>query len=89
MVIYTEDATPKAIYFDNEGHVIRYTMASSTAKSITFLSDPVPDRPRYRLSYTALAGDRLGGEFAVAPVDAPETFKPMFLFEMRRAAPAR
>ena len=43
----------KAIYFDNEGHVIYYTV-SYLDKSIIFLSDAIPNAPFFRLSYTAL-----------------------------------
>lgn len=85
MVIYAEGSGPlKAIYFDNEGHVIRYTASALDAKSVTFLSDAAAGQPRFRLSYTAPAADRLSGEFASAPPDAPGKFKPMFTWEMRK-----
>ena len=87
MVVFVEGAPPaKAIYFDNEGHVIRYTVAALTPKGVTFVSEVAPGQPRYRLTYTVLADERLAGEFALAPPDAPERFKPMFAWEMRRTA---
>ena len=87
MVVFVEGAPPaKAIYFDNEGHVIRYTVAALTPKGVTFVSEAASGQPRYRLTYTMLADDRLAGEFALAPPDAPERFKPMFSWEMRPAA---
>ncbi|HWH42933.1 MAG TPA: hypothetical protein VNU21_24005 [Usitatibacter sp.] len=85
MVIYAEGSGPlKAIYFDNEGHVIRYTAAALDAKSVTFVSDPVAGQPRFRLTYAASAPDRLSGEFASAPPDAPGKFKPMFTWDLRK-----
>ena len=86
MVIYAEGPGPlKAIYFDNEGHVIRYTASALDAKSVTFLSDAVKGQPRFRLSYNAPGADRLSGEFASAPPDAPDKFKPLFTWDMRKA----
>jgi hypothetical protein len=85
MVIYAEGSGPlKAIYFDNEGHVIRYTVSTLESKAVTFVSDAAAGQPRFRLSYNAQDTDRLSGEFASAPPDAPGKFKPMFTWEMRR-----
>lgn len=41
----------KAIYFDNEGHVIQYAVSSSMPDSVVFLSDPSVPGPRFRLAY--------------------------------------
>ena len=41
----------KAIYFDNEGHVIHYAVSSSTPGSVVFLSDPSAGGPQFRLTY--------------------------------------
>src|SRR5438046_2818566 len=41
----------KAIYFDNEGHTINYSI-SYTDKSIVLLSDKIPNVPVFRLTYT-------------------------------------
>ncbi len=40
----------KAIYFDNEGHVIHYNVSTPTADSVEFLSEVAPG-PRFRLVY--------------------------------------
>jgi hypothetical protein len=40
----------KAIYFDNEGHVIHYSVSTPAPSSVVFLSDPGPG-PQFRLSY--------------------------------------
>jgi hypothetical protein len=41
----------KAIYFDNEGHVIHYAVTSSLPDSVVFLSDPSLPGPQFRLTY--------------------------------------
>jgi hypothetical protein len=62
MVIYLEP-TPKAIYFDNEGHVIHYTMEASP-DSVRFLND------QYRLTYRR-NGDKLLMDFDIAQQGKP------------------
>ncbi len=54
MIVYQQPDTllPRAVYFDNEGHVINYAVSvSPDAKSIAFLSELAPSSPRYRLTY--------------------------------------
>jgi hypothetical protein len=48
LVIYA-DGAPRAIYFDNEGHVIHYNIRLTPEGRIVFESDQ--PGPRYRLSY--------------------------------------
>ena len=60
MIVYLE-GTPRAIYFDSEGHVIHYTVSSPAANTAVFES---ADAPGYRLSY-ALEGKKLNGKFEV------------------------
>jgi hypothetical protein len=52
----------KAIYFDNEGHVIHYQVSIPTTSSVIFLSDPSRPGPQFRLSYT-LMGSTMSGKF--------------------------
>ena len=68
MVIYLDapDDTPRAIYFDSEGHVIRYNLTFPTSNKVIFESDGTQAGPRYRLSYW-LNGRALDGKFEVAP----------------------
>jgi hypothetical protein len=54
----------KAIYFDNEGHVIYYQVSIPTASSAIFLSDPSRPGPQFRLSYT-LNGSTMSGKFQI------------------------
>jgi hypothetical protein len=71
MVIYfdTPNDTARAIYFDTEGHVIRYNLTFPAANSVTFESDGTQPGPKYRLSYW-LVGGSLNGKFEVAPPGA-------------------
>ena len=50
MVIYLE-GTPRAIYFDSEGHTIRYNVAFPAKDQVVFESDGTQPGPKYRLSY--------------------------------------
>ncbi len=71
MVIYLDapDDAPRAIYFDTEGHVIRYSLTFPAPDSVIFESDGTRPGPRYRLSYS-LNGRALDGKFEVAPPGA-------------------
>ena len=65
MIIYFEN-TPRAIYFDSEGHVIRYNLAFPGANRVVFESEAAQPGPRYRLTYW-LESAQLNGKFEVAP----------------------
>jgi len=71
MVIYLEapNDPPHAIYFDSEGHVIRYKLTFPGSNRVVFESDGSQPGPRYRLSYW-LNGRALDGKFEVAPPGA-------------------
>jgi uncharacterized protein YaiE (UPF0345 family) len=43
--------TLKAIYFDNEGHVINYDVTTPSSTSAVFLSDGSQPGPQFRLTY--------------------------------------
>jgi hypothetical protein len=78
MIIYQdgESGKTRADYYDNEGHVIRYTAQSSADnKTITFLSDPQPSQPVFRLTYNLGEQGRLAIKFEIAPPNAPKEFK--------------
>lgn len=77
MIVYreSESAPPKAIYFDNEGHVIHYSLSSLSEKNtIQLVSDVMPTNPRYRLTYLKTGSDTLVLRFEIAPPDRPEAF---------------
>jgi hypothetical protein len=46
----------QAIYLDNEGHVIHYTVSVPKPATVVFLSDPSQLGPQYRLTYSLLEG---------------------------------
>jgi hypothetical protein len=58
--------TLKAIYFDNEGHVIHYEVSSPNARSALFLSDASEPGPQFRLTYE-LKDAILWGRFQMRP----------------------
>lgn len=66
MVVYRDTTTSpmSAIYFDGEGHVIHYTVATQPGAAI-FESDPSQAGPRYKLSYR-LNGKNVDGKFEIA-----------------------
>ena len=76
-VIYKEsDSAPlRAIYFDNEGHVINYSInISPDQKTIEFVSDVLPSSPRFRLTYVKTGSDTLTLKFEIAPPGKPDSF---------------
>jgi len=78
LIIYADEASHRfrGDYFDNEGHVIRYSAEfSPDGKSVTFLSDPAPSQPVFRLSYSMADPSVLGIKFEIAPPNAPDQFK--------------
>lgn len=88
-VIYPGDAgaPPRAIYFDDEGHSIEYTVSvSADGQRIECLSALLPDRPRFRLAYVFTGPDELKISFDIAPPGQPEKFKTHVEGSARRAA---
>jgi hypothetical protein len=51
----------RAIYFDNEGHVIHYNVSTPKSQSVVFLSSP-GEGPQFRLTYE-LTGGVMTGRF--------------------------
>lgn len=72
MTLFTEGGQLKAIYFDNEGHIIRYAVAA-TPDGVTFTSEAAPG-PRFRLSYIRKSENLVNLRFEVAPPNKPEAF---------------
>lgn len=72
MVIYLDSPgdSPRAIYFDSEGHTIRYNLTFPSPSHVVFESDAAQPGPRYLLSYW-LDGATLQGKFEVAPPGGP------------------
>jgi len=77
MIIYQEAASnaTRAIYFDNEGHVINYAVAfSSDNTRLVFTSEPSASAPRFRFTYCKPNDERLTFEFEIAPPGKPDAF---------------
>lgn len=75
MLTYREGIGTQAIYFDNEKHVIRYTVTlSSSPRTISFTSPVAPNAPRYRFVYRVIDNDTVNNRFEIAPPDKPEAF---------------
>ena len=76
MIIYPEGGSVRAIYFDNEGHVIHYAPHfSPDKKTLAFVSVGDPRMPHFRLSYTKQSEDALAIKFEMAPPGKPDAFK--------------
>ncbi|MBI4913560.1 MAG: hypothetical protein HY823_12540 [Acidobacteria bacterium] len=65
MTVFQEGSALKALYLDNEGHVIRYSVVSGKEGEAVMTSDPGPG-PRFRLTYRMTESGRIGIRFEVA-----------------------
>jgi hypothetical protein len=67
LIVYlNDDGIPaKAIYFDNEGHIINYSV-SFADKSIVFTSDKISNTPVFRLTYSLLADETINTKFEMS-----------------------
>lgn len=78
MIIYLDytGKPSKAIYFDNENHVINYSVsANDSDSSIVFLSEQIANVPRFRLSYIPIDSKTVNVKFEMALPQKPEEFK--------------
>jgi len=66
----------RALYDDNEGHVILYDATAWRDSTAAFLSDPSPAAPRFRLSYATAGRDTLIIAFEIAPPGQSDRFVP-------------
>ena len=75
-VIYEDQMKQlSAEYYDNEGHVIHYSIQESNdTLSTVFISLPVPNLPRFRLTYTLKTPDSLTMRFEMAQPAKPDVF---------------
>jgi hypothetical protein len=64
LYIYPEGAGLRAIYFDNEGHVIHYAVSVAKPGMVVMVSDPAGPGPQFRLTYE-LNGDLMAGKFEI------------------------
>jgi hypothetical protein len=67
MIIYPDQTgkPDKAIYFDNEGHIINYKI-SFEGKSIVFKNYDIGTSPVYRLTYTRIDNETISRKFELS-----------------------
>ena len=90
LIVYQASDGPsaRAIYLDNEGHVIQYrAQFSEDQKVLTFLSDPAPSTSRFRLTYTKGSNGTLTVKFGIATPGQPDTFSTYVEGVVRRKGP--
>jgi hypothetical protein len=86
-IVYPQPGTDRlrAIYFDNEGHVVNYSVEISGDRStVQFLSDPSVSGPRFRLTYRRTGEDTLGIQFEISPPGQPDSFSTYIQAAARR-----
>jgi len=76
-----------AIYFDNEGHVIRYTEEPGGPGRVVLVSEVNASSPRFRLTYTRLGPDTVAIAFEIAPSGHPDGFVPYVTGKAIRSNP--
>jgi hypothetical protein len=86
MIIYSENGSLRADYFDNEGHVIRYAVEPASANRVVFVSETNPREPRFRLTYSLAADGVLNGTFELAEPASPGAFRPYLSWKARRVS---
>lgn len=86
MVIYPGTGEEsRAMYFDNEGHVIEYTATWSVGgDALTFLSKPMSGAPQFRLTYKKVDAQTLSVSFEIAAPGQVAAFKPYVSGELKR-----
>ncbi len=65
MIVFPTPTGLRASYYDNEGHVINYAIATS-GPHIELTSDEAPGMPRFKLVYEIKSPDELAIDFSIA-----------------------
>ena len=77
MIIYAgnNETSAKAIYFDNEKHVINYTVTYGDSENAVILtSGAMEGAPRFRFTYKKIDANKIKTVFEIAPPGKPEAF---------------
>ena len=76
LIVYPGNAgsPQEAIYFDNEGHTIKYKVNFSE-NTVALTSDLVANTPRFRLSYVMIDSKTVKTDFEMASPQKLEEFK--------------
>jgi len=78
MIVYAGNngASAKAIYFDNEKHVINYSVSYNDAgNAIILTSEALEGAPRFRFTYIKIDENKIKTVFEMAPPGKPDAFK--------------
>jgi hypothetical protein len=67
MIVYRDGKQLKADYYDNEEHVIHYTVRASPAGGAVFESDAAQPGPRFRMTYIPNGAVAITIKFEIAP----------------------
>ncbi len=92
MIVYPQPGGKsfQASYFDNEGHIIHYSVRSlPDKKGLVFLSNSDQPGPRFRLTYTKGEQDRLRLKFEIAPPGKADQFKTYLEGTVRKKKPSK
>ncbi len=74
LVVHPSAGGLRAVYFDDEGHVIEYAVTAEPGRA-TFESVPAGPGPRFRLAYARRADGDVDVTFSIAPPGKPfETY---------------
>ncbi len=67
MIVYSDDQNKpsKAIYFDNEGHIINYSVYSNS-NSVVLTSEKLPGTPVFKLTYTLVKENLIDTRFEIS-----------------------
>ena len=86
LIVYQESGTStRADYFDNEGHVIHYTVEfAKDSIAVVFVSDPSPSAPRFRMTNAKAGPDKIAIAFEIAPPGKPDAFSTYITASARR-----
>jgi len=90
MIFYPTVTGPsfRAIYFDNEGHVLQYSVSFGEKQDFTVLeTDSTQPGPRYRLTYEGKVGGILENIFSIAPPGGE--FKVYVRGSLKKSTPRR
>ncbi len=77
MIVYAgnDETSAKAIYFDNEKHVINYKVSYNEAENAIILtSDANEGAPRFRFTYKKIDDKKIKTIFEIAPPGKPDSF---------------
>lgn len=75
MIVYQDNDKTKAVYWDNEGHIINYVAEfSKDGNTLYFTSEIIPQAPRYRLVYEKQGDNKMKNVFEIAAPGKPDQF---------------